>query len=409
MILGSSPLARGKPPASAPGGTPLVAHPRSRGENHLICATLRPPHGSSPLARGKLLSRSVDERRERLIPARAGKTGRGRGLRRTQRAHPRSRGENVGCLAHPLCCGGSSPLARGKQIAPSSLQVRERLIPARAGKTHGSSVTSVRRPGSSPLARGKQPRGSSRRGRRGLIPARAGKTVTHRYPLPTARAHPRSRGENNSARSDARGIAGSSPLTRGKLQLAEDAANMGGLIPAHAGKTHWPLTVPQTAWAHPRSRGENPELDRQGQRRRGSSPLTRGKPYKLTARIDKERLIPAHAGKTYAARPGERGRQAHPRSRGENSTASASLWQLLGSSPLTRGKRTKQGAQLLIFGLIPAHAGKTVKMLTMRSATGAHPRSRGENIRGPRPRNPDRGSSPLTRGKRRLGCGRDLW
>ena len=70
-------------------------------------------------------------------------------------------------------------------------------------------------------------------------------------------------------------------------------------------------------------------------------------------------LIPAHAGKTGIGwGPGRAGR-AHPRSRGENSANCGLGGGDEGSSPLTRGKLDRVGAQVYNDGLIPAHAGKT--------------------------------------------------
>ena len=50
--------------------------------------------------------------------------------------------------------------------------------------------------------------------------------------------------------------------------------------------------------AHPRSRGENGELVEGGVEVLGSSPLTRGKLDGQVIKIGELRLIPAHAGKT---------------------------------------------------------------------------------------------------------------
>ena len=50
-------------------------------------------------------------------------------------------------------------------------------------------------------------------------------------------------------------------------------------------------------------------------------------------------LIPAHAGKTLRLARGRSCCWAHPRSRGENDGAAGRCAVLLGSSPLTRGKR----------------------------------------------------------------------
>ena len=55
-----------------------------------------------------------------------------------------------------------------------------------------------------------------------------------------------------------------------------------------------------------------------GDRRAGSSPLTRGKPLSGAVRSQSPRLIPAHAGKTAHNQRGAPLQRAHPRSRGEN-------------------------------------------------------------------------------------------
>ena len=70
---------------------------------------------------------------------------------------------------------------------------------------------------------------------------------------------------------------------------------------------------------------------------------------------------------------------AHPRSRGENVELEGHVGDVLGSSPLTRGKPMTPEARHASSGLIPAHAGKTVADLIDSKKTGAHPRSRGEN------------------------------
>ena len=132
--------------------------------------------------------------------------------------------------------------------------------------------------------------------------------------------------------------------------------------------------------AHPRSRGENPRMASLRFRLDGSSPLTRGKPPLLRPGGHHRRLIPAHAGKT---RPLPRSfvlLTAHPRSRGENSPWPPLSDAPLGSSPLTRGKRHPFVLVAEHFRLIPAHAGKTGPRRSSRSASTAHPRSRGENV-----------------------------
>ena len=110
-------------------------HPRSRGVYMVAVAprTVRP--GSSPLARGlppagRSFSQSV-----RIIPARAGFTGPGRRRGRDRRDHPRSRGV-YGARARGTCTErGSSPLARGLRMTAPTIPAEVRIIPARAGFT----------------------------------------------------------------------------------------------------------------------------------------------------------------------------------------------------------------------------------------------------------------------------------
>ena len=111
-------------------------------------------------------------------------------------AHPRSRGENVVAAREELLLDGSSPLTRGKR--------------------HPELFSD---------------------GQGGLIPAHAGKTVFLRSQEGNRRAHPRSRGENIAVTIAPIGFMGSSPLTRGKLDLRAIERRHRGLIPAHAGKT----------------------------------------------------------------------------------------------------------------------------------------------------------------------------
>ena len=357
------------------------AHPRSRGEN---ISDRRGEHsrpGSSPLARGKLEGRLAALSGQRLIPARAGKTLAIGTKTPTHPAHPRSRGENNLSEDDSSFWRGSSPLARGKLRRLPSSSLRSGLIPARAGKTirpQTSSPKAAAHPrsrgenrsardtggssqGSSPLARGKLLACAAGVLWRGLIPARAGKTGALLYLLRRSTAHPRSRGENSVA-DVVTGLApGSSPLARGKSS-------------AHSG-------TPPASSAHPRSRGENLLAHHDGVFLEGSSPLARGKPCVHLGRSANRRLIPARAGKTWCGRTwGQR---------------------LCGSSPLARGKPRRRRAGRPQRGLIPARAGKTCQCCSRCSQRPAHPRSRGENPSAVCAFTVRVGSSPLARGKPR--------
>ena len=213
------------------------AHPRSRGEDSPSAVVSPGGWGSSPLTRGKLLDLGFPCGVEGLIPAHAGKTTPHFWESSHCRAHPRSRGENLGCIASLRGLLGSSPLTRGK------------LCQVHVGRQA-----------------------------QGLIPAHAGKTAAAHPDYALIRAHPRSRGENIAARSAAVSMVGSSPLTRGKLLCRDYRRVLHGLIPAHAGKTRgWSMPCWRLR-AHPRSRGENVVFPLLCVVALGSSPLTRGKP-----------------------------------------------------------------------------------------------------------------------------------
>ena len=74
----------------------------------------------------------------------------------------------------------------------------------------------------------------------------------------------------------------------------------------------------------------------------GSSPLTRGARHGTERVRQLRRLIPAHAGSTFFLGDGKVDLTAHPRSRGEHFDDSAMASIAFGSSPLTRGARSRE-------------------------------------------------------------------
>ena len=233
--------------------------------------------------------------------------------------------------------------------------------------------------GSSPLTRGKRgdtPAGASFLG---LIPAHAGKTSAMSAGASGRPAHPRSHGENRPNCGLSEFWDGSSPLTRGKLLGGLEGLRRRGLIPAHAGKTRARCGSSASEPAHPRSRGENTLRMRDIAALPGSSPLTRGKRRVTHPSEPRQRLIPAHAGKTVTSPLIPSWPSAHPRSRGENAERSRYRLSTSGSSPLTRGKRWPRRWPAWPARLIPAHAGKTWCASCPPQRSKAHPRSRGEN------------------------------
>ena len=133
--IGLIPARAGKTIQKAPNVSASRAHPRSRGENLSNSSHMLILQGSSPLARGKPVEQGLRGGGSGLIPARAGKTRSRMSGSAPAGAHPRSRGENDTSDANAHDTHGSSPLARGKPYSASLQGAFFGLIPARAGKT----------------------------------------------------------------------------------------------------------------------------------------------------------------------------------------------------------------------------------------------------------------------------------
>ena len=172
--------------------------------------------GSSPRVRGKPRNVTIRAAQSRLIPARAGKTADDAMHEGGRTAHPRACGENSASFSLSLVSAGSSPRVRGKPSCTASTRTRSRLIPARAGKTGrhaANSETTAAHPracgenavnrhlisfsvGSSPRVRGKRTVLFLQLFSGRLIPARAGKTSSMHCSAYSGTAHPRACGEN---------------------------------------------------------------------------------------------------------------------------------------------------------------------------------------------------------------------
>jgi len=193
--------------------------------------------GSSPLARGGRRHHLRAARRDRLIPARAGRTPTSATVATSTPAHPRSRGADPTGV-QPLVCGpGSSPLARGGPTSTLWAVWTCRAHPRSRGADPVAACTPPGPAGSSPLARGGPPGTTRTRNDPGLIPARAGRTHLSRPAPSRGRAHPRSRGADRAGTCGGSWSAGSSPLARGGLEVATVADVGLRLIPARAGRT----------------------------------------------------------------------------------------------------------------------------------------------------------------------------
>ena len=216
-------------------GRPLRGpdHPRSRGVYSASRTLLSRMFGSSPLARGLHDDVGEVDFMHGIIPARAGFTPPPSSPSRSRRDHPRSRGVYGGWSGSARWSRGSSPLARGLHLHVEDSPAAARIIPARAGFTGRAPTAGTRSwdhprsrgvylqafrscsmlSGSSPLARGLRspPRSSiadpdhprsrgvygpfeERENNVRIIPARAGFTRRPTHMSGRAQDHPRSRG-----------------------------------------------------------------------------------------------------------------------------------------------------------------------------------------------------------------------
>ena len=213
--------------------------------------------------------------------------------------------------------------------------------------------------GSSPLARGLQLADVGLVALLGIIPARAGFTSWILIMTGIRRDHPRSRGVYLMPVFMLSKAVGSSPLARGLHgeRAGDDLAR--GIIPARAGFTLPPTpTAPRRA-DHPRSRGVYTVRASRDCSAGGSSPLARGLRPVIRMMMRPCRIIPARAGFTGLQKSRSNIVKDHPRSRGVYSGAVMARQPSSGSSPLARGLRSRSGDVEHNVGIIPARAGFT--------------------------------------------------
>ena len=116
-------------------GTGKTDHPRSRGVYSEETRMIRVSPGSSPLARGLPKRAPTKWGLSRIIPARAGFTFAEMAFGHRSGDHPRSRGVYSVPDDKGTNSWGSSPLARGLRQGRDLRERRQRIIPARAGFT----------------------------------------------------------------------------------------------------------------------------------------------------------------------------------------------------------------------------------------------------------------------------------
>ena len=109
-------------------------------------------------------------------------------------------------------------------------------------------------------------------------------------------------------------------------------------------------------------------------------------------------IIPAHAGNTVRCGPVPAPSRDHPRACGEHSTLTRSSTIRAGSSPRMRGTPFHRRENPRYRGIIPAHAGNTHTASSQFQRIWDHPRACGEHVLWSRPAISAGGSSPRMRG-----------
>ena len=254
--------------------------------------------------------------------------------------------------------------------------------------------------GSSPHTRGAPPDGKGKHAHRRIIPAYAGSTTPSSTGSTTSPDHPRIRGDDPPISGRAGSRTGSSPHTRGARQVFPRGCRRLGIIPAYAGSTLASAPLVATEEDHPRIRGEHGPPRSISTSQTGSSPHTRGARKTPASIRPSPGIIPAYAGSTGPRPPARRTSTDHPRIRGEHSRRSKDVLPTSGSSPHTRGARRIPPRFDGRGGIIPAYAGSTQGLASGLRACRDHPRIRGEHRGLSCGHCSGWGSSPHTRGAR---------
>ncbi len=175
----------------------IPVHPRGRGEQAMAPPRSPAPPGSSPRARGTVLSDAQSHGQCRFIPAGAGNRTAVTFFYSWHPVHPRGRGEQINRVIGVAAAPRFIPAGAGNRRIIYPNTARESVHPRGRGEQgEERNVTNITI-GSSPRARGTDGRGFDLLGRRRFIPAGAGnRTAGCASPLCPA-VHPRGRGEQS--------------------------------------------------------------------------------------------------------------------------------------------------------------------------------------------------------------------
>ena len=253
------------------------------------------------------------------------------------------------------------------------------ITPAHAGKSHGV-PRALSHPGNYPRSCGEESRGTTgpftpgelpplMRGRGvtdldqlitpGITPAHAGKSCLALLSTAKRRNYPRSCGEEPRSRIFRAVCVELPPLMRGRARNARNPLRMGGITPAHAGKSLTLFLCSLTQWNYPRSCGEEARTALVLFFQWELPPLMRGRARPPQPKQSNTGITPAHAGKSGCDEELRIRHRNYPRSCGEEAMNSRAFWIYQELPPLMRGRDLTLGLIASQMGITPAHAGKS--------------------------------------------------
>ena len=331
---------------------------------------------------GKDLLRSPGGRKERITPACAGKNCPQRTLSPRPQDHPRACGKKRKIKCANTRRKGSPPRMRGKALRLHGRGWLAGITPACAGKSRSRSWTRC--------ARRDHPRACGE------------KCIYRQYITACSGSPPPVRGKEKEHHRDV-GFAGSPPPVRGKGFPCSPQAGQRRITPACAGKRG--LDVVRTHWSqdHPRPCGEKAAESCLLSAFLGSPLPMQGKDLLRSPGGRKERITPAHAGKSCPQRTLSPRPQDHPRACGKKWKIKCANTRRKGSPPRVRGKGARRSLGVRHLRITPACAGKSRIAERVFALHKDHPRLCGEKGRGPLERVGCGGSPPPVRGKVSLG------
>ena len=194
---------------------------------------------------------------------------------------------------------------------------------------------------------------------RGIIPAHAGLTRQRLWCVAAERDHPRACGAHRPSTCAWNSSSGSSPRMRGSQARVRLVVQLLGIIPAHAGLTHYYRSCHCTCGDHPRACGAHYVRSQCTYTPEGSSPRMRGSRAREQVVGRARGIIPAHAGLTSTMLLATMPSRDHPRACGAHMHDENDVETRKGSSPRMRGSLVAAGTAKTDSGIIPAHAGLT--------------------------------------------------